>query len=554
MRGFQWRRGTLVLALLGILVVSAVLSWPAAAQAQPRLLVSDVSRVSDDEQLLFAALQGLVNRPALRKDPRRPPRIYLVGLRNGGDRTVDPTAETWLRDIVPLPTLRVSPHALLQRFRSKVRGLVVWDPALAIDTQNVATTMAGLRDLLPVSPALAQKLERAPYRLPVAADLRQQHFRSREQAYDWALTHLGPPRRFGLLAWLGYRGGRAGQHGIRDLVVARRGFAFEADPKQEWQLATRILDSFPYGTPVFGYPFFDESIYHDYGVPVNEPLGVGEISRSGKFLIPSTNSTNLTVHSWFRAQPVHTRWEDQPRPADPRKTYVAFLISDGDNIGYVEGSLRTRHFDDPARGSIPMGVSISPWLQVYAPQMYGYYVHALSPNDVLVSGPSGAGYVYPTEDPDLDRYLQTTRRLIRLAGLHSVWILDNGYATSPPAVTVERYVEALRPAAIFADYGGYFVPNPPPVSFQGGVPVVHAMWGDAIPPGGEDPVAATVRRVRLAAETFPGRPAFVLVALNTWTMGYSQAKAVMQRLGPSYEVVRPDHFAGLLKGAYPIRP
>src|SRR5207237_977626 len=122
------------------------------------------------------------------------------------------------------------------------------------------------------------------------------------------------------------------------------------------------------GTRAVGYPFFDESIYHDYGVPVNEPLGVGEISRSGKFLIPSTNSTNLTVHSWFRAQPVHTRWEDQPRPADPRKTYVAFLISDGDNVGYVEGSLRTRHFDDPARGSIPMGVSISPWLQGYAPQ------------------------------------------------------------------------------------------------------------------------------------------------------------------------------------------
>src|SRR5207237_977625 len=153
---------TLVLALLGILVVSAVLSWPAAAQAQPRLLVSDVSRVSDDEQLLFASLQGLVSGPALRKDPRRPPRIYLVGLRNGGDRTPDPTAETWLRDIVPLPTLRVSPYSLLQRFRSKARGLVVWDPALAIDTQNVATTMAGLRDLLPVSPALAQKLERAP--------------------------------------------------------------------------------------------------------------------------------------------------------------------------------------------------------------------------------------------------------------------------------------------------------------------------------------------------------------------------------------------------------
>src|SRR5205807_7256584 len=144
-----------------------------------------------------------VNRPALRKDPRRPPRIYLVGLRNGGDRTADPTAETWLRDIVPLPTLRVSPYSLLQRFRSKARGLVVWDPALAIDTQNVATTMAGLRDLLPVSPDLAARLTKGPYSLPVAVDLRAQHFQNRFAAYDWALANLGPTTQYGLLAWLG---------------------------------------------------------------------------------------------------------------------------------------------------------------------------------------------------------------------------------------------------------------------------------------------------------------------------------------------------------------
>jgi hypothetical protein len=32
-------------------------------------------------------------------------------------------------------------------------------------------------------------------------------------------------------------------------------------------------------------------------------------------------------------------------------------------------------------------------------------------------------------------------------------------------------------------------------------------------------------------------------------MGYSQAAEVMRQLGPSFEAVRPDRFAGLLKGA-----
>src|SRR5439155_14462678 len=138
----------------------------------------------------------------------------------------DETAATWLHDAVPLPTAPVDdPYALLQQFRPK--GLVVWDPALAVDTQNVATTIAGLRDLLPASPDLADRLSRPPYSLPVKVDLRRLHLQSRADAYDWALANLGPLSRYGLLSWMGGpRNGRAGQHGLRDFVVAHRGFAF----------------------------------------------------------------------------------------------------------------------------------------------------------------------------------------------------------------------------------------------------------------------------------------------------------------------------------------
>src|SRR5438309_11668759 len=501
------------------------------------LLVADIGNLSPDEQLLFAALQGIVNRTS--------PRIYLLGFKDGQDYEVDPTARLWLNDAVPLPTQRVDdPYVLLRNFRP--RGLVVWDPNLAVDTQNIATTIAGQYDLLPVSPTLAKRLASPPYALRVAFDLRRQHFKSRADAYEWALQKLGPVSRYRLLAWLGGpRNGRSGQHGLRDFIVARRGFAFEADPQSEGLLATHILDSIPAGTPVFGYPFFDDATYQysAHNLAPGEEWGVAEISRSGKALIPSADSTNLTVHASFQAAPQSPRWDDHVQVADAAKTYVAFLISDGDNLGYNQQGLRTLHWDDPARfapGAVPIGYSISPWLAVYAPRIYDFYVHGLRSSEVLVSGPSGAGYVYPQLHSDLDGYLTTSKDRLAFAGLRGVWILDNAYLASPSPVITQRYAKTLRPSVIFSDYGGYVVSNPPPVSFSDGVPVVHALWGDS--------VGNTVARVRASAAAYAGRPAFVLVALSTGTMSYAQARQVMDQLGPSFIAVRPDRFVGLIKG------
>jgi hypothetical protein len=250
---------------------------PTPAAAATPLLVTDVRALSLDEQILFAALEGIVNRSS--------PHLYLEGLRYAQDFDVDPTAATWLHDTVPLGARSVAPNDLLMHFRSRVRGLVVWDPRLAVDTQNVATTIAGVDGVLPASPALAARLGRAPYRLPVIFDLRREAFASRAQAYDWALRRFGCCTRTHMLAWLGgARNGRAGQPGLRDLLVARRAFAFEADPEREPDLATRILDSFPSGTPVFGYPFFDDQLYATTGQAAGEParrrrdLALGQVA------------------------------------------------------------------------------------------------------------------------------------------------------------------------------------------------------------------------------------------------------------------------------------
>lgn len=545
---------TLRSAALVLALTAAATPAPAATAGDDTLLVADLGGRPHEEQLVFTALQGLVNRTA--------PRIYYVGLAGGQDYVTDPTGEIWLEDAVDLPVEEVTdPYELLVGFGEAVQGLVVWDPALEVDTQNVATTMAGLLDVLPVSPELAELLTQAPYDFDVVHDLRDEHFAGRAEAYEWALSRFPPEsEQYGLLAWLG--GTRnfvpVGQHGLRDFIVARRGFAFEAEPIKEASLVRRILDAFPTVRSVYGYPFVDDVVYETTSKgPVvqapGEPVGVSLISASGKELVPSSDSANLTVHGSYPPVPQHPVWDDTPREPDAGKTYVGFVITDGDNLGWDQQRLRVHHWDDPLRGDIPVGVSISPLLATHAPRIYDYYVRTATPNEIFVAGPSGGGYTYPGLNPDLDGYLERTKPLMDLAGLRVPWILDWGYAASPTPETTRRYVEKLDPAAILADYGGWIQPNPPEISFSGDVPVLHAAWGEN--------VENTVSRIRGASFVQLQRQpyAFVFVALVTSSMSYEKAMDVMKRLAEPfqegfdtprpYEAVRPDHLIGLIKHA-----
>lgn len=98
---------------------SAPISSARALAADPMLVV-DVGTLSLDEQLTFAALQGIVNRTT--------PTLYLIGLRNGQDFEIDPTAEDWLADAIDVPYERVSPDVALARLVGDTNGMVVWDP------------------------------------------------------------------------------------------------------------------------------------------------------------------------------------------------------------------------------------------------------------------------------------------------------------------------------------------------------------------------------------------------------------------------------------------
>ena len=149
--------------------------------------------------------------------------------------------------------------------------------------------------------------------------------------------------------------------------------------------------------------------------------------------------------------------------------------------------------------------------------------------------------------PNLDDYLAQTKQLMDSAGLHSLWILDNGALASPPSKIADAYADTLRPDGLFSDYvsfvGGIVTPNPPVISFAGAakVPMVHDVFGLN--------VDLAVSQIRATIALSGDKPGFVFVGLTAWVMGPTEALEIMKRLGPGYTAVRPDHFVGLIKGA-----
>ena len=114
---------------------------------------------------------------------------------------------------------------------------------------------------------------------------------------------------------------------------------------------------------------------------------------------------------------------------DPQKTYVAFVVGDGDNVAYMMSARKqwftdrtTRCEEDPG-ACAPLTWSISPHLPTLAPDVLEwYYAAALrTGHDYFALPPSGHLYAYPASlaESAQDRFVSATEADARLLGTHS---------------------------------------------------------------------------------------------------------------------------------------
>jgi hypothetical protein len=375
------------------------LSWP-ADQSFPSfapitaLDVIDIDGRPSDEVTLLATLEGLVNRVQ--------PRIYLLSTQGEGKTF-------WIDRIIAAKTPVSTTLNLVAKYAAEIKGVVIVDPA-QVDTVNLATTIAGIESAIVASPALGTQLQAPPYNLPVIADLRTNHFASNLEVYQYALDHYASLASRRLI--VGITGHNAS--GPRDLAVATAAVVLWLDPTvpAELSLLQKFFSRMETNSPYLGWW-------------TNEGAGVTAASKAGLPTFAGDYSYNLSVLS---GTPRAIRVPAPPLPPVlANKIYVSIFMSDGDNLQINQHALPMK-WQDPNRGKVPIAWTVDAALVDVAPVILDYLWSTASPNDVLVSGPSGLGYTYPADwlAGSFEQYARRTGNYLSAAGLRAITVWNNG--------------------------------------------------------------------------------------------------------------------------------
>ncbi len=512
-----------------------------AFQPPQQLTIFDLRGASQDVQLSATTMAGLINRPQ--------PMAYFI---------IEDNDEFWRKELLGAIPQETSPSkgdevlaGMLLAFRSCTKGMIIYDPNMP-DSINIATTLAGQRDGIVVSPTQVQELQDL-YHLPILEDLRTYQWSNRLQAYDWARENLLDGASAHIIAGLDPRN----TAGVRSFLVANCGFVYWLDArkqlpdstdssKSERSLIEEIFAALPPGAVHLGW-FIDEG------------SGVALASQAALPVLASDLSFNLEV--WASVQPekpqVQTAPVVQAEPlAATDQVYVSFSFSDGDNLQYSQR--RMLHlWQDPARGSVPIGWTISPALMQGAPSIADYYVRTATPNDELIAGPSGAAYMYPSHWPEdhFPSFLQRTGLLMQSLQMKTILVLDADFTLAMDKVMLrnlrqpgmivndkalqDRFIQALAPFGVRNILNGAGLPILDWYVSNEGV-VFYQNIGLA------DNVARTLSYVRNAATATQSRPLFLNVYIVAWTMTPSDLKGVMKELGSGFTAVKPCTLLAML--------
>ena len=466
---------------------------------------------ADAELYLFSSLKGIVNM--------KQPRIFSYE----GDASAE-GQYTWLQSLGYKWIEQTNNWSLITKYKNEISGLIVYDPT-QIHTVNLATTLAKDKKALIASPSLLLRLTSSPYNLPILTDLRNQ-FKTKLQVYQALYDSCWPKIDHRLLIGLNPEVHKAS---LREYATALGAAVIWLDPAvaAESTLLNKFLFSMPAGSNCMGWW-------------TEEGTGVSRASTYGIATIASDFSTNLTFHSGMPrtvvVKPI------PPKPTLQNKIYVAFILSDGDNLQYVEHLLR-KLWNNPDRGAVPMGWTMSPAMLDAMPGALNYFQKTSTVNDNLMSGPSGYGYAYPNyfrTTTALNQYVAKTEDYNKRAGFRvvTVWNTITGGINANVGQSFATYAPSLL---------GLTAQN------TGGSLSIYKMSLPGMPLSCNYCYSeqTMIDAIASAASGWTGtRPKFIIIQAAPWNnVTPTSFKNVMNTLGANYIVVRPDHLFQLLREA-----
>ena len=554
-------------------------------QEKIKIDLLDVSGFTYPERLTANCLQGLVNREG--------PQLFLNygNYDDPGTRktnSVQMTEENWFgkyreflkrNDLDNLDyyqseyNLTINPlkdlPSAIQKYSQHLKGLVVWDPDL-LDSVNLALMVAGLNDLLVCHPDQIAELESLTG-LRVTEDLRGR-FTDRVALYRWAFEHLFNQCKPGQVAHMEPTWQRAE---FTDYIVQNKLFTFCLSCHQKGGLRTfgqklllllvagpLWLRNFLFGTRLDGlvrrlairllglgapetrletqleravkaepYP----TIFGWHSDRDDELAFMLAISANGLRLAPTFLASNYSFHSRLPEKvPFKQHYLSPENVAMEDKVYLTFTLSDGDQFALMN-TAEVGNWRRPEHGKVPFNWEVQPLLAEIAPALLGYYYRNLTEADMLVAGPSGAGYVIPPLVPNLPAYMRESARYCDLADIR----ITTSYTSNPPRRVIRDHAQA---EGNFLGYiAGYFHLGQTPMCMAGDRPFVSYAWPHVDQIGWHaDKVLEGIRKLVEAPGT---GPRFIACHLFAYCTTVADVYAFCQTLDPQrVKVVRADEF------------
>jgi hypothetical protein len=316
---------------------------------------------------------------------------------------------------------------------------------------------------------------------------------------------------------------------FRDYIVATTAPVFWLDPEvaEEAALFTEVLKTVQPSTPYLGW--FPQG---------HEMTGVTLCGQNATVVVAADFFYNGSAFSGVRAPVKHTQPEALKPPLQ-KKIYLSLTMVEGDNIQYNQHRMR-QIWDDAGRGMVPLGWSISVLLLDIAPGMLNYFQQTQTANDLLVAGPSGAGYTYPAVWPqaDLQGFTKRSGAYMQRTGMNVLFAYNRNGNTDLAfaASIVDQYKRNIPELEGIV----YNYESSSQVSFIDGVPLVTLL-------GVNDAPSGIVELASISSSWSGASPLFVAAGLESWNMTPTDAKTLVDSLGSEFEVVRGDVFFQLLR-------
>lgn len=429
-------------------------SKPAVAALPPTVWTLNLRGLSTDERFTALCLQGLANRQRAQLYLDTGPTVrWMQWDKTGGPKTrldgsapqiappaltpttapvaiatkpaTDPTSagahpsicDYWMDELTTRNLARFDSITLLDaiiRFTPQLKGVILYEKLS--DDLPIAATMAGLRDAIPMTPAVYQKLfGNAVNKLPVIFDIRTLYptfnpeAERRIEAHHWMIDNLLPQcdltgalsrnRTYGL-----------DEHDTLidvDLAVQHRWATYDLTYLSPETAESSTKPHPKYGlTPPDAAPLIRimESLkpwseIYGWGHPGERSL-VKRASKHRQTFVCSGTANS----SFYHHMPMLTDTLVQKnRPLNnfklEDKTYIVFMVNEGDTIKYLASLGNGGSWVQPERGSLPINWGINPQLHLRFPGLVSYYLATATHNDYFFAATSGWGYVHPDALP-----------------------------------------------------------------------------------------------------------------------------------------------------------